>query len=388
MAEPRVVIAGGGVAGLEALLALRHLAGDAVRITLVAPEEHFVYRPLSTAEPFSRGHVTRHPLADIARDLAIELVADRVVGVDATGRAARLAEGDAVPFDSLLLAPGATQHAAFEHAITFGAPGSDEALHGLLRDLEEGYVKRAAFVAPPASSWTLPLYELALMSAREVWAQGFDDAQITLVSSEDRPLGIFGAGPTAALSELLENNRVRFLGGAAAEVERGLVRVHPAGESIEVDRVVALPALTGPRLEAVPADAGGFIPADAHGAVAGLDGVFAAGDATTFPVKQGGIAAQQADAAAQSIAARHGADVQPEPFEPVLRGQLYTGGDPRYLDSSGGKDGEISVQPLWWPPTKIAGSYLAPYLYGREQAEAMGEQPPAPGFERIEHRLH
>jgi sulfide:quinone oxidoreductase len=383
MSEPRVVIAGGGVAGLEALLALRHLAGDALSVALVAPEENFVYRPLSTTEPFSRGHVTRHPLRDIARDLGAELVAGAVAAVEAEGRRVQLAEGEPLPFDSLLLAPGALLHEPFEHAITFGVRGSDEGLHGLLRDLEEGYVKRAAFVAPPGSSWTLPLYELALMSAREVWAQGFDDAQITLVTSEDRPLAAFGSGPSNALAELLERNRVRFVGGAAAEVERNLVRVHPSGETIEVERVISLPTLAGPRVQGVPADAGGFIPVGEHGEVSGLEGVYAAGDATTFPIKQGGIAAQQADAAAQAIAARHGVSVTPEPFTPVLRGQLYTGGDPRYLDSSGAK-GEVSVQPLWWPPTKIAGAYLAPYLYGRENAEALGERPPAPGFERIE----
>ena len=383
MAQPHVVIAGGGVAGLEALLALRDQAGDALRVTLLSPTENFVYLPLSTAEPFSRAHVTRHPLHEIARDLGAELVIDRVTAVE-PGQV-RLGEGGTLGFDSLLLAVGATTRRAFDHAITFGQPGSDEALHGLLRDLEEGYVKRVAFIAPPQSSWTLPLYELALMSAREVWSQGFDDVQITLITPEERPLGVFGRTPSAKVGELLESNRIAVRTETTATVEHGRVRLSPSGDTLEVQRVVALPTIEGPRLAGVPRDARGFIEADEHGVVPGLEGVFAAGDATTFPIKQGGIATQQADAAAQSIAARHGADVTPEPFRPVLRGQLYTGGDPRYLDS--GTD-EASVQPLWWPPTKIAGTYLAPYLFGRDNAAALGEKPPAPGFERIDTHLH
>ena len=54
--EPlRVVIAGGGVAGLEAMLALRELAGDRVDIELLSPSDEFVYRPMLVAEPFGSG---------------------------------------------------------------------------------------------------------------------------------------------------------------------------------------------------------------------------------------------------------------------------------------------------------------------------------------------
>jgi sulfide:quinone oxidoreductase len=52
---PNVVIAGGGVAGLEALLALRALAADRVDLTLIAPDDHFAYRPLAVAQPFALG---------------------------------------------------------------------------------------------------------------------------------------------------------------------------------------------------------------------------------------------------------------------------------------------------------------------------------------------
>ena len=61
---------------------------------------------------------------------------------------------------------------------------------------------------------------------------------------------------------------------------------------------------------------------DEHGRVSGIEDVYAAGDATTFPIKQGGLAAQQAVAAAEAIVARHGTDLDPQPFRPVLRGML------------------------------------------------------------------
>ena len=121
----------------------------------------------------------------------------------------------------------------------------------------------------------------------------------------------------------------------------------------------------------------GFIHTDAHGRVPGLDDVFAAGDATTFPVKQGGLAAQQADAVAEAIAAAAGAQIDPQPFRPVLRGTLLTGGAVRYLraDISGGTgdDSTVSDDALWWPPNKLSGRYLAPYLSSKtgEAADVM-----------------
>jgi sulfide:quinone oxidoreductase len=126
-----------------------------------------------------------------------------------------------------------------------------------------------------------------------------------------------------------------------------------------------MPRLQAPTITGVPTDGQGFIPTDEHGRVRGLDGVFAAGDITTFPVKQGGLAAQQADAAAETIAASAGADIEPEPFRPVLRGLILTGDRPVFaraeLDHPGAQ-ALIGSEPLWWPPGKIVGRYLAPFL--------------------------
>lgn len=78
------------------------------------------------------------------------------------------------------------------------------------------------------------------------------------------------------------------------------------------------------------------------------------------------MAAQQADAVAEAIAYAAGADIRPQPFRPILRGTLLTGAAARYLraDISGtaGDDSMISTEALWWPPNKLCGRYLAPYL--------------------------
>ena len=72
-----VVIAGGGVAALEATLALRALAGDRVSITLVAPNAEFHYRPLVVREPFTSAPTSAYKLAEIAQRAGAHLLVDR-----------------------------------------------------------------------------------------------------------------------------------------------------------------------------------------------------------------------------------------------------------------------------------------------------------------------
>ena len=161
-----------------------------------------------------------------------------------------------------------------------------------------------------------------------------------------------------------------------------------SGGAVIGDTVISLPRLVGPGIPGLPSDAGGFLPTDAHGYVRGVERVLAAGDATTFPVKQGGLATQQADAAAAAIAQELGATAEARPFAPVLRGLLLTGGAPLYLraklDAEGGRrsgtarrrrlTGEVSSRALWWPPGKVAGRYLAPYLSTARPA-SLGDEP-------------
>jgi sulfide:quinone oxidoreductase len=205
---------------------------------------------------------------------------------------------------------------------------------------------------------------------------GADRVRFHLVTPEHRPLGIFGPAASDAVAELLEAAGIEFIGSAYASVGQKVVTIDPGGRSLDVDRIVSLPTLEGRGIPGVPADPGGFIPVDDHGRVVGLEGVYAAGDGTAFPIKQGGLATQQADAVAEAIAEEVGALDAAEPFRPVLRGMLLTGGEERFLrhDVAGGDgDGDATTQALWWPPSKIAGRYLAPYLFGQDELETIQE---------------
>jgi sulfide:quinone oxidoreductase len=361
----QVLAAGGGVAGLEALLALRDLAGGRVELTLLSPEEEFVYRPMAVAEPFGRGRADRHPLADIAADVRAEPLHGALAQVDAPNHIAITGDGQRLAYDALLVAVGARSEPAFRRVLTW-TPETDAELFGsLLRDLDEGYLKRVAFIVPPGVAWALPAYELALMTAWQAWGMGHDDVQVTVYTPEDAPLGLFGTQATVAVRHDLEEAGVQAETGAyVVEDPRdpGRLILHPGERTVDAERVVALPRAVGPGLPGLPADARGFIPTDRHGKVPDADAVWAAGDAIAFPVKQGGLASQQADAAAESIAAQAGAELEPRPYQPVLRGMMLTGRGKAWMrhQPAGGGEGTAARRALWWPPTKIAGRYLPP----------------------------
>jgi sulfide:quinone oxidoreductase len=266
---------------------------------------------------------------------------------------------------------GARTRARYEHALTLDDRRLDELLHGLIQDVEGGYVKRLAFVIPAPMAWPLPVYELALMTSTRAYDTNVE-LTITILTPEDAPLAIFGEGASRAVAELLAEHQIEVIASAYCEVPRsGLVEVSPGGRRLEFDRVAALPELEGPAVPGLPEADHGFIPVDMHCRVRGLERVYAAGDATDFAIKHGGIAAQQADTAAEAIGALAGAPVEPQPFHPVIRGVLLTGGKPRYLSAQitggHGLTSNISEDPPWDPAAKIAAKYLAPYLAVRDR---------------------
>jgi sulfide:quinone oxidoreductase len=362
-----VLIAGGGVAALEAALALNDLADGRVSTTLLAPEPSFVYRPARVLEPFALSAARTYALDEIARDLDLALVRDGFKWLDASRSVVHTEQGKQVRYDALLLAMGAQLRPAFEHALTIDDSRLDEQLHGLIQDVEGGYVHSIAIVAPSAMPWPLPIYELALMTARRAYDMQVE-LSVTIATPEDAPLGVFGGTVSDAIARVLSENGVETITSAHCSVPApGRVSIHPGDRTLEVDRVVALPQLFGPSTPGVPGGPrGGFIPVDPHCRVRALENVFAAGDATDFAVKHGGIAAQQADCAAEAIAALAGAPLDPKPFAPEIRAVLLGAGKPLYLSArltgGHGSDSQLSEEPSWSPPSKIAARYLAPYL--------------------------
>jgi sulfide:quinone oxidoreductase len=362
----RVVIAGGGVAGIETALALRALARELVSVDLVSPQPEFAYRPLVVSEPFGHGHVHMVDLRAIARDIGAELRIAGLAGVDGARSLALLDDGTNLEYDALVIACGTRLVPAVPGALTFAGIGDVEAYRRLLDEIDVADVDSVCFVVPHGVVWPLPLYELALMTARR---PATHRAALELVTPEEAPLEALGPAAAHAVSELFAEHAIGLRTGVLPVGARdGRLALAPEG-TVEADRFVALPEQRGIEVQGVPHVPGGFIPVDEHGRVDEMVNVFAAGDITSFSVKQGGVAAQQADAVAEVIAAEAGAPILPEPFRPVVRSVLLTGNGPRYLSSRLGQTGEVSsvatTQPFWSPADKIAAPFLAPYLARR-----------------------
>jgi sulfide:quinone oxidoreductase len=247
-------------------------------------------------------------------------------------------------------------------ALTFRGPQDGGALASLLKRATLGDVQHVTYGLASGSTWPLPLYELALMT-QTYFTDHLTQRDVTIVTPEDHPLAMFGPPASSAVAELLELRAIAVEHGVTpVEWRDGQLHVVPE-RRLETDAVVALPRLEGPALPGVPQDESGFVATDEYGWVLGLNDVYAAGDMTQFPLKQGGIATQQADAVASVIAADAGASVRPHEFRPVLRGLLLTGFVPRFLRAdANGAGSTVDTEPLWWPPAKIVGRYLAPFL--------------------------
>jgi len=364
-----VVIAGGGVAALEALLRLRRLVGDRVHVTLLAPNEDFAYRALSVGEPFSLRAPERHALRPLIDHADAEWVQDTLHSVELDRRVLHTGDGQELPFDALLVAVGARALPVVEHATTFDDARADELFRGVVQDIEQGYVKKIAFVNPPGPVWPLPLYELALMTASSGHDAGWDDLQIDLITAEPQPLPAFGAQVGAAVHELLVEAGIRVHLSTEPEVPaQGRLTLPLEGIELAVDRIVALPRLTGPSIGGIPGcGRHGFVSIDRHCTVPGTaHRVFAAGDAIDIPLKQGGVGAQAADVAAAAIALASGAKVGVPPFHPVVHGKLLTGAGPKFLFARyvGGQgfDSVIADQPTMGSSRKVPTAELAPYL--------------------------
>jgi sulfide:quinone oxidoreductase len=365
-APVQVVVLGGGIAGAETMLALRALAGSRVSVTMISANEDLVLPAMSVAEPFSLGHAAHYRLRDLVDHAGGTLHIGSVAGVDDKQHEVRLKDGSTLPFDELVIALGARPVAKVEHATTWWPQGDQEQFHGLLRDLEEGYTKRVAFVIPAGAVWPLPLYELALMTARQAWGMGISDLELTVITPEAIPLALFGSGAATAVGEELRRVGIRLETASIGLVQRGAgglrVVLQPTTRSINVERVIAIPGVEGPRIPGTAQDDHGFVRVDHDGRMRDSDRIWAAGDAIAYPVKFGGLATKQADLVAAGIAARAGAEISPERPSMTLSGVLMTGDRPRPVGPAPA-DEAAELRPIWRPRDKVFGEYLTPYLH-------------------------
>lgn len=365
----KVVIAGGGVAALETVLALRKLAGDAVAIELVSPAAQFVYRPMAVLEPFVGSPPRELDLSEFAQEIGADLQLGWITAVDGERQVAQTADGLELRYDALVIAAGARRLDPPTGVVAIDVGNVAASMREITDAIDAGAISSLAFLLT-SPSWPLPAYEIALLTHQRAEARGLD-LEVSIVTDEPRPLDVFGDAVSEAAGRLLEQAGVSFVSAADASLADGEVVFDSGRRRLRFDRVAALPRLAGPRISGLPHDEGGFLPVGAHGEITGLKGVYAAGDATDFPVKFGAIATHQADAVATAIAASAGADVAPEPFAGVVDGILLAGsGRERVYFSAVFEDGRATSSTTAERPTggveaKIAGRYLGPYLDDR-----------------------
>lgn len=357
----RVVVTGAGVAGLEALLALRAQGGpERIDITLVAPESEFHYRQLAVATPFEHGRPAGFNLDEITRELDVHHVRGRLDSVQPSEHSLTLAGGSHLEYDALLLAVGVGQAESVPGSLTFRGFEDAPPYRALLDRLTDGSISRIAFALPSSTAWTLPLYELAFFTAAAAERAG-KKVELTIATNETTPLQAFGRRAGESVAQLLRTAGIEFLAvREPLSFEHGKLKLKHH-RPLHVDAAVSIPRPVPPSIAGLIHDRNGFVPTNTFGHVIGLQDVFAAGDATNYPVKQGGLAAQQADTAASAIAEMAGVGLA-QPFHPVLRGALLTQWGPRYLRTDLNGSSVASRSILWWPPAKVAGRLLGSYL--------------------------
>ena len=133
---PRVVVVGAGVAALEFLLGLAELAPGRAAVDVVAPETYFTYRPLSVAQTFGVGGPYHLELDRVISHVGARHVPTLIASVDTSARVAYTAAGEVVPYDVLVVAPGARTEAALPGALTFHGSSNEHAVRALLADLD------------------------------------------------------------------------------------------------------------------------------------------------------------------------------------------------------------------------------------------------------------
>ena len=334
----RVLIAGAGVAGLEATLALCDLAGDRVDVALHDPGSEFAYRPFGIGEPYGTTRAFRYDLRRLSELCGAALRPSAIAAVEPERRVAVTRDGERVSYDYLIVATGARMLWAVPGAVTYWGVADEGQVGDLLADLRSGRLNRLALTMPAGHSWILPLYELALFAANVLEKTANDRTRISVVTPEPSPLEVFGPRAAKQTSALLAERRIDVIAGVRpASFAAGRLRLD-SGEDVDADAVITLPRLEGRVIDGIPRDEDGFVPIGEHGGAVGLERVYAAGDVSSLSFKQGPFATQQADAVAEAIAASLGTGIIPRAAGPRMRAVLWTGQGPRYLSKGNGEE--------------------------------------------------
>jgi len=114
MQDHRVVVVGGGFGGVQVV---NDLKGAPVRITMIDRRNHHLFQPLlyQVATTLLATSEIAWPIRNFFRDRPeVTTLLAEVVGIDSTAHEVLLKNGQRIPYDTLVLATGAT-HAYFGH---------------------------------------------------------------------------------------------------------------------------------------------------------------------------------------------------------------------------------------------------------------------------------
>lgn len=383
----RVVVLGGGFAGLETAFLLKHRLRDEVDIHIVSDQPNFVFRPNTIYVPF--GSDPDHlmiPLREPALRQHLNLLEAAVEGVDPAARRVHLRRQPPLAYDDLVIATGATVRPA-------EIPGLEANAHSIwtpadmlrlrreferiVENAERAKTTRLLFLVPPHNQCAGPIYQLLFMLDSRLRRHHLRDrVQLTLATAEHSYLHSFGPRLHQMLSaDLVERKIQTHRGWTVQEVMPGRV-AFANGDTLEYDSLVALP----PQVAAVPY---GDLPIDERGfirteyetrQVDGMPGIYAPGDAGDFPVKMAFLAFLQADATAEAIVAGVRGGARRSSFDAVAmcildqfdtaifaQAPLRLTGNPDHpveVRPDAGDEYKVGMSPLWRLGKKLLGVYL------------------------------
>ncbi|RRS01440.1 NAD(P)/FAD-dependent oxidoreductase [Glycomyces terrestris] len=403
---PRVLVVGGGLAGMETLFALRQRLGDRVDLTLVTDRDDFEFRPSTVYVPFGGAEDDlRIPVAVPAERQGITVRRGEVAWVETEPKRLALTDGCTLDYDYLVLATGAAMRpervpGLAEHAHLVGSLEQMRELGRTLRRVRDAAVdgspQHVLFLVPPGNAWPGPVYELAFML--ETWLRRSrvrDLVCLTFATFEDRYLEALGTGLHPVIGEEFADRGIISRARAVVTgVEPNLVRFADGTAHTFDVLVSSAPHTAAVDYEGLPKDLNGFLLTEPQTRrVRCTDVVYAPGDAGDFPVKLGYLSLLQADAVADDITARidPAAVGEPRRFDPVgmfvlemldeavyARTPLALTGEPDRA-----RDGRrVGVSPIWHLGKKTLGVYLPQqFRAGRpvhgglhQQAVALGLQ--------------
>jgi sulfide:quinone oxidoreductase len=385
--KPRVLVLGGGFAGLETAYMLRMKLHDAVDLGVVSDRDTFLFKPNTIYIPFGAEEESLLiPLDKPFHRRHIAFHQGRVTEVDVDRKLVHVGDGSVVPYDFLVIGTGATMRPAevpglAEFASTIWTPSEMRSLASRIEALyaraRRGEHSEVLFLVPPNNKCSGPLYEIVFMLETWLRRHGVRDRVQIRYSTYERSF-IHAFGPrlhTVVTDEFAARGIDGHTEELVEKVTDGEV-VYRDGTHRRFDDLISFPPYVAAHTyTGLPADDRGFLTCDLRTRqVEGHPDVYAPGDAGDFPVKQAFLAFLQADAVAEHLASRIDGRAFAHPFDPVSMCVMemfdsatfaqvplrLTGdaADPVEVRPDADGDYKVGVSPVWRLGKKMLGLYL------------------------------